>query len=97
MQNSKNPLWFERWLKARYVVAASLVLLAVAVTPFLMEFAYLERGYRAHGGEYMLIPFSIFVALMIISTASELDRERCGCNGSSMYKVRPEVENSTVG
>jgi len=97
MPNSKSPLWFGRWLKARYVVAASLILLAVAVTPFLMEFAYLERGYRAHGGEYLLVPLSIFVAGMIISTASGLDRKGCVRNGRPMYTVRKDIKDPTVG
>jgi len=48
-----------------------LVILFIALTPFIFHLAYLERGYRAIGGEifFPLIPFIIWA---IVKTAKRL-------------------------
>ena len=53
-----------------------------------IEFAYLERGYRAVGGEYLLIPMVAWVAYKVINIFFDVLEETIYEKHRSCEKVR---------
>ena len=49
-------------MKIYYLIAAVITIINVAAYAILSDFAYLRRGYHAHGGEYLLLFFGFFAA-----------------------------------
>ena len=86
-------------MKARYFIALAIVLLSIAVTPYLVELAYIERGgVTAFGGEYMVIPFGIVLASGFLSVCADIDRaRRRKAHGSAVYEVRPHPQEPALG
>ena len=84
----KEAIMWTAKIKYRHVIAAGIILLSIAVTPFFMELAYLERGYVAYGGEYLIIPMGIALASIVISIAAAFDEARRKQGGINMQTVR---------
>jgi hypothetical protein len=53
-----------------------------------IDFAYLERGYRAVGGEYLLIPMVAWVAYKVINIFFDVLEETIYAEHRSCKKVR---------
>ena|GEM_PF-3277445 len=78
----------------RHIIAAAIFLLSVAATPFMMELAYLERGYRAYGGEFMFIPLGIAIAVMVLSSAPVFETARREHDANiNVYPLRTEAKD----
>ncbi len=60
-------------IKKRYIAAALTVAVSAAVTPLCIDTAYRARGYEAVGGEWLVIPLGIILALFILEAAKALD------------------------
>ena len=58
--------WREKYSKLRYIVAAVIVLIGIALTPLMAYLAYLERGHFVIGGEYGVLLIAIFMAATIL-------------------------------
>ena len=80
----KEPVSLVARLKYRHIFAAGMILLSIAVKPFFIEHAYMERGYSAYGGEYIVIPFGIVLASIILMTASIFDEAGRAQHGIQM-------------
>ena len=61
-------------IKTRFYVAATVILLSVAVTPAACRSAYQFRGYFALGGEAMIIPAGLVLAYLICSVSNDYDQ-----------------------
>jgi len=77
-----------RRLKLRYLIVLFVLLVSIISKPFFIELAYQERGYRAIGGEYMIIPFGIVLAAVVLSIASDID--------SAGKKAKPETKKQAA-
>lgn len=60
-------------IRIRYYIAAGIIISAIAATPGAVELAYRERGYKAIGGEYLIIPLGIIAAMMLCRWAQNLE------------------------
>lgn len=60
-------------LKIRYIAAALFVIASIASTPVCIESAYQFRGYKAYGGEYLIIPLGVLLAVVTLEIAKEWD------------------------
>ena len=71
-------------MKRYYVTAAVIAALNIAIYPLMRHFAYLERGYHAHGGgEDVLLIAGFFAALMVIFHGQEKTGSRTQTNGGA--------------
>ena len=82
-------------IKYRYIVAALIIIASILLTPVCIEAAYQFRGYKAYGGEYIIIPLGLMIAVVFLELAKEWDayisrrRER--------EKRRRMIKNVTLG
>lgn len=53
-------------IKRLLLVISSIVIINVIIAKIVIELAYLERGYNAAGGEWIVIAFLAFISLYII-------------------------------
>jgi len=90
---AKTELWILK-IKWRHVIALAIFMLSVAVTPIMMELAYLERDYKAYGSEFAIIPLGIVLAIIVLTTASIFDTARSE-NGANinMYPLWAKIKN----
>lgn len=63
-------------LKARYYIVACLILVAVAVTPGQIKSAFEVRQYMAYGGECLIIPGAIVLAIIFLIEMDNHDRSK---------------------
>ncbi len=73
-------------MKARYIAAALTVAASAAVTPLCIDAAYRARGYEAVGGEWLVIPLGIILALLILEAAKMWDYVK--------YKLKKVIEET---
>ena len=69
----KQLISFLRRIKARYYICASIIITTVCMTPGAIEAAYENRGYRAVGGEYLLVPLGFILAWILCRTMQSFD------------------------
>lgn len=67
---------FIRRLKARYYIVAFLVLVAVAITPGQIKSAFELRQYMAYGGECLIIPGAIVLAIIFLIEMDNHDKTK---------------------
>lgn len=60
-------------IKKRHIAATLMVISSIAVTPACISVAYRFRGYKAFGGEYLVIPPRIIIAVMLLELAKQWD------------------------
>jgi len=60
-------------LKIRYIVAMIIISGFAIATPFVRTMAYEFRGEHAFGGEYLLIPLGLMLALIILEVSKVFD------------------------
>jgi len=60
-------------IKYRYIAAMLVVIISIAITPACIDAAYRFRGYKAYGGEYIVIPLGLIVAMVILEAATGWD------------------------
>lgn len=63
-------------VKVRYYIVALLVLMAVAVTPGQIKSAFEVRQYMAYGGECLIIPGAIVLAIIFLIEMNNHDRSK---------------------
>jgi len=68
-------------LKTRHYIALTIIAISVLATPAAIEEAYRFRGYEAFGGEYMLIPAGIVIAVFVCMGMAGYDADRMGRKG----------------
>jgi hypothetical protein len=70
----------KRWIIRELLEVAYSLAITIAVGRWAINYAYLERGYKAVGGEYLLILMTYWVASKAIQylfdTLEELEDER---------------------
>ena len=64
--------------KRRYIVAVTILLLGIAITPLMAHLAYLERGYFAIGGEYGVIILAFLAIVVMLQVMKEKDNHENG-------------------
>lgn len=79
-------------LKIRHIIAALLVIASIALTPASIEAAYQFRGYEAYGGEYLIIPLGIILALVVLQVAKVWDLFITEQTHDKLAKYNPESE-----
>lgn len=60
-------------VKIRHIAAIVIILASMMVTPFSIVAAYQLRGYKAYGGEYLVIPLGILLAVALMNFAKLYD------------------------
>lgn len=72
-----SPVWECAWIKAKRILqkAAGVTIKLLAATAITIPFgiyfvnlAYMERGYRAYGGEWLLIMLIFYAAYKLMET-----------------------------
>jgi hypothetical protein len=70
----------KRWIIRNILEASYTLAITAAVGKWAIHAAYLERGYKAVGGEFILIPMTCWVAYKAIhhlfNTLEEVEHER---------------------
>jgi len=56
-------------VKRRYITAALVIGASIVITPACIEAAYQFRGYKALGGEYLIVPLGMLLAVVILEIA----------------------------
>ena len=74
-------------IKIRHVIVVLIIALATAVTPLSIKMAYSIRGHVAYGGEYLLIPLGIALAIIFLELTKLWDSF---CNEQKPYKLESE-------
>lgn len=62
--------------KFRYILAALLIAASLFATPHAINHSYEFRGQTAFGSEYLIIPFGIFLAYMVLTCARDMDKKK---------------------
>lgn len=81
----------KRWIIRNFLEAVYTLAITIAVGKWAINYAYLERGGRAIGGEYLLVLITCWVAYKAIhhlfEILEELERERNRKKGRSRGTV----------
>lgn len=59
----------------RYIIAAGVILIGIGLTLILRHYAYLERGFRAIGGEYMPLALFSIIALIVLDALKKCEMD----------------------
>ena len=82
-------------IKYRYIVSALIIIASILLTPVCIDAAYQFRGYKAYGGEYIVLPLGLMSAVVFLELAKEWDayisRKR------REEKRRRMIKNVTLG
>jgi len=77
-------------LKIRHIVAGVIILCSIHITPLVISMAYEFRGGHAFGGEYLLIPLGLMLALIILEVSKVFDWLKSQDTSNNSNKSKPE-------
>lgn len=97
---------YELFLRLKYVFVGLVVALGFAITPWMKQLAYAERGYEAVGGEYAPLVISFIIAVAIIQGMCRMQadyrakirkqKSKAGDEHGELHEVREEAEGSEL-
>lgn len=84
----------ESFFRKAFLVVLRLALSALLTFPYAVwsiEYAFLQRGYKAYGGEYLFIPFVFYVIFLILGVFAKLG------NRGDEFESLPETHAADTG
>jgi len=57
----------------KYILSGIIILAALAITPYLRNLAYLQRGYKAIGGEFAPLLLAVVLSIWMIEEFRDLE------------------------